>query len=102
MSYDRTAEKQNQLKAEVNLLLKHSEAADAEEDAHYGRDRTGDELLAELERRTRTWLKKIREAKGYFGGKSTTEGGGRGQQSKARRNPKRRITTTSRTLNRAS
>ncbi len=80
MSYDRMAEKQKQLKAEVKLLLKQAEAADAEEDAHYGRDRTGDELPAELERRE-TRLKKIREAKGRLGGKSTTEGGGRGQQS---------------------
>ena len=63
MSYDRMAEKQKQLKAEVKLLLKQAEAADAEEDAHYGRDRTGDELPAELERRE-TRLKKIREAKG--------------------------------------
>ena len=37
MSYDRMAEKQKQLKAEVKLLLKQAEAADAEEDAHYGR-----------------------------------------------------------------
>ena len=32
--------------------------------AHYGRDRTGDELPAELERSCETRLKKIREAKG--------------------------------------
>ena len=55
-------EKQKQLKAEVKQLLEQAEAADAEEDARYGRDRTGDELPAELERRE-TRLQKIREAK---------------------------------------
>ena len=62
MSYDRMGEKGKQLRAEVKQLLKQAEAADAEEDARYGRDRTGDELPAELERRE-TRLKKIREAK---------------------------------------
>ena len=62
MSYDRMREKQKQLKAEVKQLLEQAEAADAEEDARYGRDRSGDELPAELERRE-TRLKKIREAK---------------------------------------
>ena len=87
MSYDRMAEKQKQLKAEVKLLLKQAEAADAEEDAHYGRDRTGDELPAELERRE-TRLKKIREAKSSLGGKSTTEGGGRGNGNRKQAKPK--------------
>jgi transposase len=62
MSYDRMGEKQKQLRAEVKQLLEQAEAADAEEDARYGRDRTGDELPAELERRE-TRLQKIREAK---------------------------------------
>ena len=62
MSYDRMGEKQKQLKAEVKQLLAQAEAADAEEDARYGRDRSGDELPAELERRE-TRLQKIREAK---------------------------------------
>ena len=53
MSYDRMAEKQKQLKAEVKLLLETSRGGGREEDAHYGRDRTGDELPAELERRRR-------------------------------------------------
>ena len=51
MSYDRMREKQKQLKAEVRQLLEQAEATDAEEDAHHGRDRRGDELPAELERR---------------------------------------------------
>src|SRR5271165_1039442 len=62
MSYDRMREKQKQLKAEVKQLLEQAEAADAEEDARYGRNRRGDELPAELERRE-TRLQKIREAK---------------------------------------
>jgi transposase len=62
MSYDRMVEKQKQLKAEVKQLLEQAEAADAEEDARFGQDRTGDELPAELERRE-TRLKKIQEAK---------------------------------------
>ncbi len=62
MSYDRMLEKEKQLKAEVKQLLEQAEAADAEEDARYGKDRAGDELPAELERRE-TRLKKIREAK---------------------------------------
>jgi hypothetical protein len=62
MSYDRMGEKEKQLKAEVKQLLEQAEAADAEEDARYGQDRTGDELPAELERRE-TRLQKIREAK---------------------------------------
>jgi transposase len=62
MSYDRMLEKEKQLKAEVKRLLAQAEAADAEEDARYGKDRTGDELPADLERRE-TRLKKIKEAK---------------------------------------
>ena len=63
-------------------VIETSRGGGRERNAHYGRDRTGDELPAELERRE-TRLKKIREAKRRLGGKSTTEGGGRGQQSKA-------------------
>jgi transposase len=62
MSYDRMGEKEKQLKAEVKQLLEQAEAADAEEDVRYGKDRAGDELPAELERRE-TRLKKIKEAK---------------------------------------
>jgi transposase len=62
MSYDRMLEKEKQLKVEVKRLLEQADAADAEEDALYGKDRTGDELPAELERRE-TRLQKIKEAK---------------------------------------
>src|ERR1700674_2814596 len=55
-------EEEKRLKEEVKRLLEQAEAADAEEDAHYGRDRRGDELPAELARRE-TRLQRIREAK---------------------------------------
>ena len=62
MSYDRMGEKEKQLKAEVKQLLEQAEAADAQEDIQYGKDKNGDELPAELERRE-TRLQKIQEAK---------------------------------------
>src|SRR6202790_3390347 len=62
MSYGRMQERARQLRAEVRGLLAQAEAVDAAEDAHYGADRRGDELPAELQRRE-TRLKKIRAAK---------------------------------------
>ena len=62
MSYDRMQEKEKQLKAEVKQLLAQAEAADAAEDQQYGKDRRGDELPAELQRRE-SRIKKIQEAK---------------------------------------
>jgi transposase len=62
MSYGRMQENEKRLKEDVKKLLQQAERVDAEEDARYGRDRTGDELPAELARRE-TRLKKIQEAK---------------------------------------
>ena len=62
MSYGRMEEDEKRLKEEVKRLLAQAEATDAEEDAHYGPDRRGDELPAELARRE-TRLERIREAK---------------------------------------
>src|SRR5438067_11567073 len=62
MSYGRMREKQRQLREEVKDLLAQAEAANAAEDAAYGRDRRGDELPAELQRRE-SRLKRMREAK---------------------------------------
>jgi transposase len=62
MSYDRMREKQRQLRKEVKQLLAQAEATDAAEDTHYGADRRGDELPAELQRRE-SRLTRIREAK---------------------------------------
>jgi transposase len=62
MSYGRMKETEKQLREEVRKLLKQAEAADQEEDIRYGRDRRGDELPAELQRRE-TRIARIREAK---------------------------------------
>ena len=62
MSYGRMQEEEKRLQEEVKRLLEQAEAADEEEDAHYGRDRRGDELPAELARRETRW-KRIQEAK---------------------------------------
>src|ERR1700693_2376535 len=65
MSYDRMLEKEKQLKAEVKQLLAQAEAADAAEDQQYGKDRRGDELPAELQRRE-SRIKKIQQAKRHI------------------------------------
>src|ERR1700694_4132947 len=62
MSYGRMQEDEKRLRGEVKRLLEQAGKVDAEEDARYGRDQSGDELPAELARRE-TRLKKIREAK---------------------------------------
>jgi transposase len=62
MSYRRMQEEQKRLREEVRRLLAEAEKADAEEDARYGRNSSGDELPAELQRREDR-LKRIREAK---------------------------------------
>lgn len=62
MSYGRMVEKERDLQREVAELLARAEAADREDDARYGPDRSGDELPEELQRRA-SRLKKIREAK---------------------------------------
>ena len=62
MSYGRMQEEEKRLKEEVKRLFEQAEAADAEEDELYGRDRRGDELPEELARRE-TRLQRIREAK---------------------------------------
>ena len=62
MSYGRMEEDEKRLREEVKRLLAQAEATDAEEDTRYGRDKTGDELPAELARRE-TRLQRIQEAK---------------------------------------
>lgn len=62
MSYGRMKEKEKELRAEVQELLAKAEAADAEEDARYGKDKGGEDLPVELKRRE-TRLQRIREAK---------------------------------------
>ncbi len=62
MSYDRMVRAEAELQAEVDRLVADAERIDAAEDAAYGRDRRGDELPAELTRRTDR-LAVIRKAK---------------------------------------
>jgi transposase len=62
MSYKHMNETEARLKQEIDALLAAAEKTDAEEDAQYGKDRDGDELPAELQRRE-SRLRKIGEAK---------------------------------------
>jgi len=61
MSYGRMDETEKRLREEVRKLLGQAEATDKEEDQRYGRDRRGDELPEELQRRE-TRIARIREA----------------------------------------
>jgi transposase len=62
MSYGRMEETEKRLRKEVHELLKQAEAVDEEEDKRYGRERQGEELPEELQRRE-TRIARIREAK---------------------------------------
>jgi transposase len=62
MSYGKMEETEKRLREEVRKLLRQAEAADDEEDQRYGRDRRGDELPEELQRRE-TRIARIQEAK---------------------------------------
>src|SRR5260370_11889201 len=62
MSYGRMEETEKRLQKEVQELLKQAEAADEEEDKRYGRERQGEELPEELQRRE-TRIARIQEAK---------------------------------------
>ena len=62
MSYKRMDETEARLKQEIDALLAVAEKTDAEEDAQHGKDRHGDELPVELQRRE-SRLQKIAEAK---------------------------------------
>ena len=62
MSYNRMKQQEKAIREQVKELLARAEATDAEEDARYGKDKSGDELPQELRRRE-TRLKRIRAAK---------------------------------------
>jgi transposase/IS5 family transposase len=62
MSYDRMKQEEKRLESEIADLLEQAEREDRKEDQEYGRDKRGDELPEELQRRE-SRLKKIREAK---------------------------------------
>src|ERR1700682_1100161 len=78
MSYGRMQEEEKRLKEEVKRLLEQAQASDAEEDRRYGRDRTGDELPAELARRE-TRRKRIQEAKRALEERAREEAKGKGK-----------------------
>ena len=61
MSYGRMREKEEQLSAEVEELLRCAEEFDDDEDRRYGQNKRGDELPGELAFREGR-LEKIREA----------------------------------------
>ena len=62
MSYERIGPKIGQLEDEVAALLAAAEQADLDEDEAFGKDRRGDEIPAELARRT-SRLSRLRAAK---------------------------------------
>jgi transposase len=62
MSYDRMADAEARLQAEVEELLRDAERVDAAEDAAHGADNRGDDLQGEMARRE-SRLAKIRKAK---------------------------------------
>lgn len=62
MSYGRMKEEEKRLQKEIDELLRRADEVDALEDAQYGRDKRGNELPDELQRREQR-LARIREAK---------------------------------------
>lgn len=78
MSYGRMDEKTRQLRADVQDLLRQADTTDAAEDAREGRDRRGDELPAELQRRE-SRLERIRMAKHALEERARQEAVGTGQ-----------------------
>src|ERR1022692_3430725 len=61
MSYERMAQQEEAIREQVKELMARAAAADAEEDTLFGKDKRGDELPEELQRRE-TRLARIREA----------------------------------------
>src|ERR1700676_4481977 len=64
MSYERMKKREAELKAEVARMLAAAEAADAQEDETFGKDKRGDELAGEEERRIEAEKEKQRQAEG--------------------------------------
>jgi transposase len=87
MSYQRMEEKEEQLQQEVEALLDQAEAADQEEDHEHGRDRRGDELPAELQRRE-SRRAKIEAAKKVLEERARQKAAEEGQSAKQARQAK--------------
>src|ERR1700680_3652209 len=87
-------ETEKRLREEVGKLLNQAEAADEEEDSRYGRDRKGDELPEELQRRG-TRIARMREARRTLEERAREEAESRGQDSKeAKPKPKAQFNFT--------
>lgn len=78
MSYDRMKQEEKKLESEIAELLEQAERTDREEDQEYGREKRGDELPEELQRRE-SRLKKIREAKKRLEERQADEDRGKGR-----------------------
>jgi transposase len=100
MSYRRMQETEKRLGEQVRRLLSQAEAADAEEDAHYGSDRRGDELPEELQRRE-TRIQRIGEARQALQARAREQAES-GVRSRRRPSPRRKHSTTLPTRSRAS
>ncbi len=72
MSYDRMQKQEAELTEKVRRLLQAAEAADADEDRRYGKDKRGDELPEELSR-AETRLARIRAAKAELEAEARTQ-----------------------------
>jgi hypothetical protein len=62
MSHERMLKSERQLEGEMRALLRKAEIIDAQEDGQYGKEKRGDELPKELQRR-QSRLEWIRKAK---------------------------------------
>src|SRR6266403_1673731 len=80
MSYGRMEETEKRLREEVQELMKQAEAAE-EEDKRYGRDRQGEELPEELQRRE-TRIARIQEAQKALEERAREKAASEGKESK--------------------
>ena len=87
MSYGRMKERERQLKAEIDELLKQARRQDREEDERYGEEWRGDELPEELRRREDR-LSAIEAAKQRLEAAQREADEERGRQPGQQRNPK--------------
>jgi regulator of RNase E activity RraB len=82
MSYDRMKEQEKLIRVQVKEMLARAEATDAEEDGRYGKNKHGDELSEELQRRE-TRLQRIREAKQAVEARAREKANAEGKPEKA-------------------
>jgi transposase len=82
MSYDRMKEQEKLIRVQVKEMLARAEGTDAEEDGRYGKNKHGDELPEELQRRE-TRLQRIREAKQAVEARAREKANAEGKPEKA-------------------